>query len=105
MIAGFIIWSVIAAVFVGFGVYCLMAKKPVGFWAGVKAPEVSDTRKYNRAVSRLWFVFAALFELLGLPFLFAGQNSPVYIISVLGTPFLCIGVMAAYHFIAEKYKK
>ena len=105
MIVAFIMWSVCAAVFVGLAVYCRCAKKAVGFWTSEKAPEVSDVKGYNRAVSNLWIVYAVLFEALGVPFLFAKQNSPVYIISVLGTVFISIGVMAAYHFIAEKYKK
>lgn len=105
MIAAFIIWSVLAAVFVGLAVYCRRAKKAVGFFAGVQAPEVKDVKGYNRAVSRLWIIYAVLFEALGVPFLFAEQNSPVYIISVLGTVFISIGLMAAYHFAAEKYKK
>ncbi len=102
---GFIVWSVCAAVFFGLAVYCRRAKNAVGFFAGVQAPEVSDIKSYNRAVSRLWIVYAVLFEALGVPFLFAKQNSPVYIISVVGTMFISIGAMAAYHFIAEKYKK
>lgn len=105
MIAAFIIWSVCAAVFVGLAVYCRRSEKPVGFFAGVQAPEAKDVKGYNRAVSRLWIIYAVLFEALGVPFLFAKQNSPVYIISVLGTVFISIGVMAAYHFTAEKYKK
>ena len=105
MIAAFIIWSVCAAVFVGLAVYCRRAKNAVGFFAGVQAPEVKDVKGYNRAVSRLWIIYAVLFEALGVPFLFAKQNSPVYIISVLGTVFISIGAMAAYHFVAEKYKK
>ena len=105
MIAAFIIWSVCAAVFVGLAVYCRRAEKPVGFFTGVQAPEVSDVKGYNRAVSRLWLVYAVLFEALGLPFLVAKQNSPLFIISILGTAFLSIGIMAAYHFVSEKYKK
>ena len=105
MIAAFIIWSVCAAVFVGLAVYCRRSEKPVGFFAGVQAPEVKDVKGYNRAVSRLWIIYAVLFEALGVPFLFAKQNSPVYIVSVLGTVFISIGAMAAYHFVAEKYKK
>lgn len=105
MIAAFIIWSVCAAVFVGLAVYCRRSEKPVGFFAGVQAPEVKDVKGYNRAVSRLWIIYAVLFESLGVPFLFAKQNSPVYIVSVLGTVFISIGAMAAYHFVAEKYKK
>ncbi len=105
MIVAFIIWSVIAAGFAAMGIYCLLAKKPVGFWTSEKAPEVSDVKGYNKAMSVMWIVYALVFEALGVPFLFAKQNSPLFIISLLGTVFTSIGLMAVYHFIAQKYKK
>ena len=105
MIVAFIIWSVIAACFVAVGIYCLFAKKAVGFWTSEKAPEVSDVKGYNKAMSVLWIVYALVLEAFGVPFLFEGQNSPLFIISLLGTVFSSIGLMVAYHFIYEKYKK
>ena len=74
MIAGFIIWSIIALVLIGIGIWAWKSNKAVGFFSGVKPPEVSDARKYNHSVAVLWFAYAVLFELLGLPFLFQGDR-------------------------------
>ena len=104
MIVAFVIWSVVAMVFVGIGVSCRKSKEPVGFFTGVKPPAVKDVKQYNKAVSRLWIVFAVLLEMLGVPFLFAYQNSPVFIIVMLGVMVLVIALMVAYLKIEAKYR-
>ena len=103
MIVAFVIWSALALVFVGIGIWCRRSQKAVGFFSNQEPPTVSDVRGYNRAMSRLWFAFALLYEGMGIPFLFAAQNSPVYAFTVLGVVFLMIGMMIAYNRIEAKY--
>ena len=103
MVLAFVIWSGLALVFVGIGIWCRCSGKAVGFYSNQEPPAVSDVRRYNRAVSRLWFMFAPLYEAMGVPFLFAKQNSPVYAFTVLGVVFLVIGMMIAYSRIEAKY--
>ena len=105
MIPGFVIWSAVALMLVGVGVWALRSGKAVGFFAGVEAPKVTDVRKYNRAVAGLWFVYAALFELLGIPFLFLKQNSAGFLLPVLGTAAISIGLMIAYQRILRRYQQ
>ena len=105
MTAGFVIWSAIALLLVGIGVWCLLSKKAVGFFAGVEPPKVTDVRKYNRAAACLWFVYAVLFELLGIPLLFLSQNAAAFLLPVLGTAVLSIGLMIAYNRILNKYQQ
>lgn len=105
MIAGFVIWTVCALLPVGIGIHAWNAKKPVGFFASEEPPEVKDPIRYNHAVSRLWIAFALLFELLGLPLFFLRQNSPVFILPILGTVFLCIGLILVYFRILAKHGK
>lgn len=105
MIIGFVIWSIVALVFFGIGIWSRKSEKPAGFWANVKAPEVNDVKKYNNAVSVIWFVFAVIFEMLGLPLLFFEQNSPVFLVVLVGTIFLIIGIMIAYTMVENKYRK
>ena len=105
MIAGFIIWSIIALVLIGIGIWAWKSDKAVGFFSGVKPPEVSDVRKYNHSVAVLWFAYAVLFELLGLPFLFLKQNSAGFLLSVLGVPLISIALMIIYNLILARYKK
>ena len=105
MIAGFVIWSIVFLVLLGFGVWAWKSDKAVGFFTGTKPPEVSDTRKYNRSVAVLWFVYAGLFELLGLPLLFQKQNIAGFLISVAGVPVISIVMMIVYSLILRKYEQ
>jgi len=105
MVMGFIFWSVVAIGMVVIGVISWRSKKPVGFFTGVKAPEVSDTVGYNHSVGTLWIVYGILLEFLGLPLLFMKQNSAGVVILILGTVFISIGLAVAFVFISSKYQK
>ena len=104
MIWGFLGWSIITIAVIIIGIISWNSKKPVGFFTGVKAPEVKDTKKYNHAVGAIWFIYALVFELCGLPLLFLKQNSAGFIIPVLGVVFSSIGLGVAYTFISAKYQ-
>ena len=86
------------------GIIDWRSEKTVGFFAGVNPPEVTDTLKYNRAVAKLWFGYAVIFELFGLPFLFGKQNSPIFIITLIGTVFSTLGLAIVYTVIENKYR-
>lgn len=105
MIIGFVIWTIVALFFMGIGISCRKSAEAVGFFTGVKAPEVMDVKGYNRAVSTLWFVVAILLELMGVPFLFLEQNSAYFIFLALLVMALMIGMIIAYLRIEAKYKK
>ena len=104
MIAAFLIWTVISLILLGIGILDWRSEKAVGFFTGVKPPEVTDIRKYNHTVAVLWFVYAFLFELLGLPFLFLKQNSAGFLLCVLCVPLISILLMIAYTVILAKYR-
>ncbi len=101
---GFIGWSVIALALVVIGIVSWNSKKPAGFFAGVKA-EVNDIKKYNHSVGLIWFLYAFVFELCGLPLLFIKQNSSLFIVMVLGVVFSSIGLGVAYTIITSKYQR
>ena len=105
MIAGFIIWSAVCVLLLGIGIRAWNAKKPVGFFAGVKPPEVKDPVRYNHAVAVLWFVYAALFELLGIPLLFMKQHAVLVGLSMAGVAVISIGLAVAYNVILEKHRR
>lgn len=46
--------------FSGYGIFALVAKKPVSFWAGTKPdPErISDIPGYNRENGKMWLVYS-----------------------------------------------
>lgn len=105
MIMGFIIWTLCSLIFFIIGISTWNSKKEVGFFTGVKPNPMKDVKAYNRAVAKIWIVFGALFELLGVPFLFFEQNSPIFLLSAVGTMFLVIGIIIAYMRVEAKYRK
>ena len=105
MLIGFIIWTLVALFFVCIAISARKSKEPVGFFTGVKPPEVTDVKAYNRAVSTLWFVVAILLELMGVPFLFSEQNSVHFVFMMLLIMPLVIGMAVVYLKIEGKYKK
>ena len=103
--SGFIIWAVAGIVIIGFGVFSFCSRKPVGFWANARLFEVSDCKKYNGAMGKLFCVYGIVFIVLGLPLL-VGQGSPLVMFPVIGVMIETIVAMAVYTLvIEEKYRK
>ena len=71
-------------------------KRTCRFFTGVKPPEVKDTRKYNHSVALLWFAYALLIEILGIPLLFLEQNSAGFIPIIFGVVIITIGLIVVY---------
>ncbi len=105
MIVGFVIWSIVFLVLLGIGIRSWKSGKAAGFYTGTKPPEVTDVRKYNRSVAALWFIYAGLFELLGLPLLFLKQNAPGFLWSLAGVPVITIALMIVYNRILRRYER
>ena len=102
--AAFFICSIVAAIFLIIGISGRKSKEAVGFFTFVDPPVVNDVRRYNCSVSWLWIAGAAIFEMMNVPMLFLGQNSPYYIFYILGMMVWVIGMMIAYLRIEKKYK-
>lgn len=105
MVIGFIIWSIVAAVFLGIGISCRKSTEAVGFFTFVKPPMVEDVEHYNNAVSILWFAAAGVLEIAGIPILFLKQNSPLFIPIIFVVIILLIVMMIVYFKIEAKYKR
>lgn len=103
MLFGFILWLILGGIMVSFGIYAIHSERavPFSFWANAEVFEVNDVKAYNRAVGKLWCVFGIVFVLLGFPFL-TGQNSPYFIISILGCMVEAITAMVIYVTVIEK---
>lgn len=101
----FIIWVLAGCIFIGLGIQSFFSKKQAGFWANAELYKISDVKKYNRAMGKMWCVFGCLFILLGLPLL-AGQNSPLIFLSVIGCMIWVIALMIVYEqVICRKYRR
>lgn len=106
MMIGLVVWMLVSMIFLGFGISSFKSKKPVGFWANVKPPEIENVKAYNRAVGKLWCVFAVVLALLGFPFFVAEQNSPLFFITLVGVMLEVIVVAVVYTVkIETKYRK
>ena len=105
MIIGFIIWSIVTVIFLGIGISCRKSNEAVGFFTGCKPPVVEDVKRYNKAVSKLWFISAGAYEVIGVPLLFLEQNSLLFIPIIFAVVIGLIVMMVAYLKIEAKYKK
>lgn len=56
-------------------------------------------------VAIIWFVFAVVYELLGIPLLLLEQNSPYFIVTIFGAIFWVIGLIVAYLTVQKRYMK
>lgn len=102
---GFVIWSILGGLFVCLGIYSFFTKKRMRFWANAEMFEVTDIKRYNAAMGKLFCVFGIILFLLGLPLL-SGQNSAWILLSVAGVMVESITVMAVYTTVIEKkYKR
>ena len=98
---GFLIWALAGCFLIGLGVSAFFKKKEAGFWANAKTEPVTDVKKYNHAVGKLFVLYGVIFILLGAPLL-AGQNSPFILISIFGVMAETILLMAVYTLVIEK---
>lgn len=103
-IIGFLILIIVDILFWVIAIIAWKSKKPVGFFAGINPPEVSDVKRYNRAVAKIWFYYAIMMILLGIPLL-AGQNKALIVVSILGMMYLAISIAVMYLYVENKYKK
>lgn len=105
-ILAFIIWCVFAFLFIGMGIYSFFSKKPrpMGFWANAEMFEVTDVKKYNAAMGKLFIAFGVGLVVMGLPLL-SGQNSALIIFSILGVMAEAIAAMVVYTTVIEKKYK
>ena len=100
-----------ALLFVILGFACFWAAKKgkvVGFFSNVKPPEpeeLSDVAAFDRAVGKLWIAAGITFALLFLPLLFSQDDSPLILLSIIGSIFWAIGLIVIYlQGIEKKYR-
>lgn len=105
-VLGFILWVILGCFFIGNSIRAFnVSKKPVGFWANMKMFEVTDIKKYNRAVGKLFCAYGMVLVILGIPLL-AEQNSAWIVLSIVGVMLATIAAMVIYTVVIEnKYKK
>lgn len=104
-ILGFGIWCMIGCFFIGLGIFSFFSKKAVGFWANVEMFQVTDVKKYNSAMGKLFCTLGVVLIFLGVPLL-SKQNSVWILFSIIGVMVEMIAAMIIYTTVIEKkYKK
>ncbi|MBR0462230.1 MAG: hypothetical protein IJJ00_05935 [Erysipelotrichaceae bacterium] len=101
----FVVWTLVFLTVCGIAAWCFSTDKPVHFFTGASAPDVKDVKKFNKAVGKLWLLYALVLELLGLPLVLGGHKWLSFIIIILGTVFSSIVLAAAYTEIESRHRK
>ena len=105
MLIAFGIWCIVGFFFIGFGIYAAFSKKAVGFWANAEMFQVTDIKKYNRAMCKLYCIMGVVFIILGLPLL-SKEKVMLIIFSSIGVMIEVIVAMVIYITVIEKkYRK
>ena len=104
MAVGFIIWSTVFLLIVCIAVYTFRAKKAVPFFSGVMLPEIKNVKQYNRSLAALWFVYAVVYEALGVPILFLDHFPAGFVIPVIGMPVSTLALAAVYSALLKRHK-
>lgn len=104
-IMGFWIWSIVGCLFIALGIFSFFSKKAIGFWANAEMFQVTDIKKYNGAMGKLFCTFGIGVIFLGFPLL-SEQNSAWILLAVVGVMVESIAAMVIYTTVIEKkYKK
>ena len=105
ILIGFGIWCIVGFFFIGLGIYSAYSQKAVGFWANAEMFQVTDVKKYNKAMCKLYCIMGVVFIILGLPLL-SKENVMLIIFSSIGVMIEVIVAMVIYTIVIDKkYKK
>ncbi len=100
----FILLCMWGVIYMCLAIYIWFSKKAIDFWGNKKTFEVTDIRKYNHAMSKLYVVNGMVFVLLGFPLL-AGHSKWI-LLSAAGVVVESIVFIVVYSLvIRKKYKK
>ncbi len=101
----FVIWMAVGLFIIGDGIWTGFRKKAVRFWGFAKMYEVTDVKKYNRALGILYMLYGAGFIALGIPLRY-GRDTPALITSVRNAVFEIVALLLIYALVITPiYKK
>lgn len=104
ILIGFGIWCIVGLFFIALGVYALFSEKAVGFWANAEMFQVTDIKRYNKAMCKLFCIMGVIFIILGLPLLW--EEAVLWILlSCIGVMIEVIVAMIIYTTVIEKKYK
>lgn len=98
---------IVVLIFVIIGISMINTKdKPIQYLSNTKKlPNVKDIRGYNKAIGKIFIIFALLLLPILSPVVLFAQNSKYSFLSILLMPFWVIGLIISCVFTEGKYKK
>lgn len=98
---------IVVLIFVIIGISMINTKdKPIQYLSNTKKlPNVKDIRGYNKAIGKIFIIFALLLLPILSPVVLFVQNSKYSFLSILLMPFWVIGLIISCVFTEGKYKK
>lgn len=98
---------IVVLIFVIIGISMINTKdKPIQYLSNTKKlPNVKDIRGYNKAIGKIFIIFALLLLPILSPIVLFSQNSKYSFLSILLMPFWVIGLIISCVFTEGKYKK
>ncbi len=97
---------ILVLIFIIIGIAMMKSKKPVQYLANTdKIPNVKDIKGYNKAIGKIFIIFALLLLPILSPVVLFAQNSKYSFLSILLIPFWVIALILCCIFTESKYKK
>ncbi|WP_329382569.1 hypothetical protein [Anaerofustis butyriciformans] len=98
---------IVVLIFVIIGISMINTKdKPIQYLSNTKKlPNVKNIRGYNKAIGKIFIIFALLLLPILSPIVLFSQNSKYSFLSILLMPFWVIGLIISCVFTEGKYKK
>ena len=98
---------IVVLIFVIIGISMINTKdKPIQYLSNTKKlPNVKDIRGYNKAIGKIFIIFALLLLPILSPVVLFAQNAKYSFLSILLMPFWVIGLIISCVFTEGKYKK
>ncbi|WP_138267973.1 hypothetical protein [Anaerofustis stercorihominis] len=98
---------ILVLIFIIIGISMINTKdKPIQYLSNTKKlPNVKDIRGYNKAIGKIFTIFALLLLPILSPVVLFVQNSKYSFLSILLMPFWVIGLIISCVFTEGKYKK
>lgn len=97
---------ILVLIFIIIGISMMKSKKPVQYLANTdKIPKVKDIKGYNKAIGKIFIIFALLLLPILSPVVLFAQNSKYSFLSILLIPFWVIALILCCIFTESKYKK
>ena len=72
----------VGVIIISLGIRAYLSGKVAGFWANIKSISVNDIMGYNHAVGKLFVIYGAIFDCIGITAAFRTEFSIYFTVSI-----------------------